>query len=81
MIRTQIQLSERQYDLLKRLSRRENVSMAELIRRAVDLFEKERTATSSREIRERAKSVAGRFRSGVHDLSDRHDEHFVESIR
>ena len=80
MIRTQIQLTERQHELLKRMAREENASMAELIRRAVDLLEKRRTGRSAEEIRERAKAAIGRFHSGLSDLAEKHDEYFADSI-
>ncbi len=38
MIRTQIQLTEAQAKALKELSRRENVSIARLIRQSLDQF-------------------------------------------
>jgi len=80
MIRTQIQLTERQHELLKRMAREENASMAELIRRAVDLLEKRRTGRSDEEIRERAKAAIGRFHSDRTDVSRRHDDYFADSI-
>lgn len=80
MIRTQIQLTERQHELLKGLAREENVSVAEIIRRAVDQLEKRRSKRSDAEIRERAKKASGRFHSGLSDLSARHDDYFADSI-
>lgn len=66
--------------MLKRLAREENKSMAELIRMAVDLLESRREKPSDEEARDRAKKAAGRFRSGLGDLSTRHDDYFAESI-
>ena len=80
MVRTQIQLTEHQYALLKRLAREENLSMAELIRRAVDYFEDRRESRSKEGLRERARKAAGRVRSGISDLSARHEDHFADSI-
>lgn len=80
MIRTQIQLTAKQYRLLKDLARRQNVSMAALIRQAVDLLETHGQARSEEEIRERAKGIVGRFRSDVDDVARRHDDYFADSI-
>jgi len=80
MVRTQIQLTEAQHQFLKRLAEEENISLAEVVRRAIDLFGTRRSAASDKEIRERAKNAAGRFHSGLNDISARHDDYFVDSI-
>jgi hypothetical protein len=80
MVRTQVQLTDEQAEALRRRARRENVSMAELVRRAIDAFT--RTGPPSpREVRNRAMRAAGRFASGVRDTSSRHDEALAEAIR
>jgi hypothetical protein len=80
MVRTQIQLTEHQYELLKRLAREENRSMAELIRMAVDLLASQRKGLSDDELRDRAKKAAGQFRSGLGDVAAKHDDYFADSI-
>lgn len=80
MVRTQIQLTEAQADALRRRSRRENVSIAELIRKAIDVFTRAEPP-SEQELRARATRAAGRFASGVHDTSRRHDEALVDAFR
>ncbi len=80
MIRAQIQLTEKQAEILRRRAKRENVSLAELVRRAVDAFT--RTEPPSRaDLREHAIRVAGRFASGSHDTSRRHDEVLIDAFR
>jgi hypothetical protein len=81
MVRTQIQLPEQQVILLKRLALQQHVSMAELIRRAVDLFTTSPDATGIEEQRERAIAAVGRFHSGHGDLSARHDDYLAESFK
>jgi Arc/MetJ-type ribon-helix-helix transcriptional regulator len=77
MVRTQIQLREDQVRRLKRRAAQRGVSMAELIREAVDRS----LASDDLEARwQRALSVAGKFRSGRSDISENHDEYFVEAI-
>jgi hypothetical protein len=77
MIRTQVQLEEAQYRSLKELAARQRVSVAELIRRAVDnLLQSDVVPLEER--RQRAIDAVGRFHSGVNDLSVRHDEYLAE---
>jgi len=80
MVRTQIQLTEAQHQLLKRLAREEGLSMAEIIRQAIDYFEARRTRLSDAEIRDRAKKAVGMFQSDAGDVSLRHDDYFADSI-
>jgi Ribbon-helix-helix protein, copG family len=81
MVRTQIQLPEQQVTLLKRLAAQQHVSMAELIRRAVDLFTLSPDATNIKEQRERAIAAVGRFHSGRGDLAARHDDYLAEAFK
>jgi len=80
MVRTQIQLTEAQHQMLKRLAQEEGLSMAEIIRKAIDYFEARRTMLSDAEMRERAKKAVGMFHSDVDDVSRRHDDYFADSI-
>lgn len=79
MVRTQVQLEEAQYRSLKELAARQNTSVAEIIRRAVDQFLEGKGAISDEERRRRALAVAGRFRSGRSDVSERHDDYLAEA--
>ena len=81
MERTQIQLPEQQVTLLKRLAAQQHVSMAELIRRAVDLFTLSPDAANIKEQRERAIAAVGRFHSGRRDLAARHDDYLAEAFK
>lgn len=81
MIRTQIQLDERQLAALRSRAAQEGVSMSELIRRGVDLLLASAPGGNAEERIKRAMAVAGRFRSGVPDLSTDHDRYFMEDGR
>ena len=75
MVRTQIQLTEKQTQALKEIAVRRGVSVAELIRQSVDRFlegdlEAEKWA--------RALSMLGRYHSGVSDVSMNHDKYLDE---
>ena len=79
MVRTQIQLTERQARELKRIAAKEGVSMAEIIRRAVDAKIRVGTGEVAWEERvRRAQAAMGKFRSGLKDVAERHDDYLAE---
>lgn len=78
MIRTQIQLEEAQYRALKELAARRRTSVAALIRRAVREWLETSAEVSEEERRRRAIAAAGRFRSGLGDLAEKHDEYLAQ---
>ena len=80
MIRTQIQLSEKQARALKDLAARRNVSVAELIRQAVDEQLRAAGTIDPEERKRRALAAAGRFHSGLTDLSTEHDRYLAEAF-
>ena len=80
MIRTQIQLSEKQAKALKDLAARRNVSVAELIRQAVDEHLRAAGSIDPDERKRRALAAAGRFHSGLTDLSTAHDRYLAEAF-
>jgi Arc/MetJ-type ribon-helix-helix transcriptional regulator len=75
MNRTQIQLTETQFRMLKERSVAENKSMAELIRVAVDAMLRDTAHISTDERKRRALAAAGLYSSGVTDLSADHDRY------
>ncbi len=79
MIRTQVQLTQEQAHILKELAHQEQVSLAELMRQALDYWLQNRRVLPDTEARRRARAVVGRFRSGRTDVSERHDEHLAEA--
>ena len=81
MVRTQILLTEEQILALRRLSAERGVSMAVLVREAVDTLVHSDTAVPSGERRRRALDAVGRFASGHRDVSARHDEYLEEAYR
>ena len=80
MVRTQIQLTNEQYQSLKRMAQVEGIPMAELVRRGVDKILKSSVAISEEELRQSALEIAGRFHSGKKDISERHDDYLAEAI-
>ena len=77
MIRTQIQLTEEQSQEIKSIAEREDLSMAELIRRAVDDWLARYGDAVSQAKKERALAVVGRYRSGLSDVAENHDEYLA----
>ena len=80
MVRTQIQLTEDQALILKKMAAKQRKSMAELIRRAIDQMVDSSTQGVTKACREKARAVSGKFRSGIHDLSTDHDRYLSEDF-
>jgi hypothetical protein len=76
--RTQISLSSRQAQALRRLAEKRNTSMAALIREAVDRTYGLQTTVDMRW--ERALASVGGFYSGLSDISERHDDYLVDAF-
>lgn len=79
MVRTQIQLTEEQSRILKRMAFERGVSMAELIRQSVDLFIRSAGELTPEQMRQRALSVVGIASSGVSDFGREHDRYLDEA--
>lgn len=80
MVRTQIQLTQRQARRLRARARELGVSVAELIRRCIDTALEERSDRAA--LYARAAELAGRFedRNGAKDLARRHDDYLDEAF-
>jgi hypothetical protein len=80
VIRTQIQLTEEQSARLRQVARRSGVSTAEVIRRSVDRYlEQDAAAPPGGATRLAMLEVVGRWRSGLSDISERHDDYLDEA--
>ncbi len=79
MVRTQVQLTEAQWARLKAKARAEGVSLAELVRRAVERFLEEEGEGHEGKAR-RALLAVGRFASGQGDVSEAHDRYLEEAF-
>ena len=78
MVRTQIQLTEDQTKSLKKIAATRHLSVAELIRRAVDAMIKTNLSVDAEEQFKRSLEIAGKFRSGRRDISREHDAYLSE---
>jgi predicted transcriptional regulator len=77
MVRTQIQLSEDEAAAVKRLASERSVSMAAVIRAAVDHYVQRESGVSIEERWRRSLAAVGGFHSGRSDLSQTHDDEFA----
>lgn len=73
MIRTQIQLTDEQASRVKRIARRRGVSMATVVRDAIDRLE-DGLETQQAQSWARFRAAVGAFHGGDGDVSDHHDE-------
>ena len=80
MIRTQIRLTEEQARALKLQARREERSMADLVRESVSEYLARRGVVDRTTLARRARELDGRFRSGRPELADEHDRHLDEAF-
>lgn len=82
MVRTQIQLTERQARRLREQARERGLSLAEIIRQYVEKGLSEEASDRSR-LYDRAARVVGRFRDrrDARDLSSKHDRYLDEAFR
>ena len=80
MVRTQVQLHEEQLRELRARALAQNVSVSELIRRAVDLMVLADSLPSAKQRRRRALAAAGRFSSGRSDIAEHHDAYLAEAF-
>ena len=81
MVRTQIQITEEQAKAVKRIALARHLSVAELIRRAVDIMVKSSPVADPEERLKRAIGIVGKFRSGKHDIAKRHDKYLTVAYR
>jgi hypothetical protein len=82
MVRTQIQLPERQHRALKRWAHRLGISLAEAVRRCVaEQLERDEAGAGRRGDRVReAATVVGKYASGRSDTAERHDDYLTDAF-
>ena len=80
MVRTQIQLTEEQARAIKRIANVQGVSIAEVIRRAIDRIINAGPTVDIGERHKRALEIVGKFRSARRDVSRKHDAYLAETF-
>lgn len=81
MVRTQVQLTEAQFEALKARASEEGRSMADVVRALVDESLARPGRPGPAERRRRALGAIGVLGKGPRDLSRRHDDHLAEAYR
>ncbi len=82
MVRSQIQFSREQLEDIRAIARSQRVSIAEVVRRAVDYYAQHKAPAATEEaLRSRAWAVVGRYTSGYSDTSTDHDRHLAEAFQ
>lgn len=77
MVRTQISITEEQAERLRAEAASRGVSQASLLRDALDEFLARRSLAARID---RARSLAGAYRSGCGNLAEDHDEYLVDAF-
>ena len=80
MVRAQVQFTEEQAEALRQLSAESGKSIAEIVRLGVELYLDAQTRPSRRERVERALRFAGKYSSGLTDVSVNHDRYLAEDF-
>ncbi len=79
MVRTQIQLTEEQAAQLKELAHEGKVSIAAIIRKALDQY-LAKQQPNRRTLYRQGLSIVGKYKAGVHDISIEHDRYLEEEF-
>ena len=81
MKRTQVQLTEKQYKTVKEISSSSNISMAEVIREAIDAYCPNKAIFANKEKIQKAIGIMGKYRSGYQDISKDHDRYLRQDFK
>jgi hypothetical protein len=77
----QIQFTELEARALRDEAAQRHISISAVVREAVEQrLPQQESGVSLEERKRRAKAACGRFRSGLGDVSARHDDYFADSI-
>ncbi len=80
MIRTQIQLTSRQTEALKKLSSEKGGSIAQWVRRGVDLLIRDARMPDKDVLKRRALAAVGAGSSGIGDVAEKHDDYLDDAF-
>ena len=80
MKRTQIQLTEEQYKLLKKISSERDESIAEIIRESISYYTANKCLTDDKGKKDNAINAIGKYHSGFKDAAEKHDRYLTEDF-
>jgi hypothetical protein len=81
MKRTQVQLTEKQYGLIKEISLKKNISMAEIVREAISVYFSSSAIITRDTLIKDASSIIGKYNSGKKDISLKHDDYLRKAFK
>ena len=79
MQHTQVELTDEQLRRLRELAEKRGRTVADVIRESVDTYIA-RAERDDEELRARAIAIGGKFRSGLGDVAENHDEYLAQAI-
>ena len=81
MAQTQIVLSDTQLSALEKLAETRNISVETLLQESIgNLIQSANQAPYTETQKQRARDIIGRFKSGVNDLSQNHDNYLSDAL-
>ncbi len=81
MVTKHITLTEREEEVLEKISNDRNISIEEFIHQSINSWVEQTLLTDREELKKRALSLAGKYDSGLTDVSLRHDDYLAEAYR
>jgi len=79
MVRKQVRLTDEQALMVETQAAMQHISVAELIRRTIDMSLAMRATPDATELRKRALAAIGCGHSGLGDVSERHDDYLIDT--
>ena len=80
MVRTQLQLTDELAAKLRRMAKKQRMSMAEVMRRVLETAPESEALPDREELKKRALAAAGSADFGAPDIARRHDEYWAEDL-
>jgi hypothetical protein len=79
MVTKQITFTEQEIETLEKFSKEQNISLEEFIQQSLNIFAKQNKTKDREELIKKAMSMAGKFDSGLTDVSVNHDEYLADA--
>ncbi|MBS4029549.1 MAG: hypothetical protein KGZ58_13050 [Ignavibacteriales bacterium] len=79
MITKQITLTEKEEEFLEKISHERKITVEEIIRQSINSLVQQTSMTDREELKKRALSLAGKYDSGLSDVSVHHDDYLAEA--
>jgi hypothetical protein len=79
MVTKQITFTEQEIETLEKFSKEQNISLEEFIHQRLNVSAKQNKTKDREELIKKAMSMAGKFDSGLTDVSVNHDEYLADA--